>query len=301
MVVRWLVERLGPGAEPAWRENLVAFRRVVLVHVAARSLLSMGLGGGVGALANALYGLTVVAALLGLARGLARRMSGLCLTLVLAETVRGLPFTANHVALEALVLALLALLDERDEAEGALLLASLRWSTAVMFLYTGLQKLWWGYWSQGEMLAYLTATEERFALALGRLLPAEELARLRSFNESLIAPGRWQPRIGAGPYRVDSAAWVVLSNGVWLFELAAGLALCVRKLFVPAALASLLVVAFIELGARELTFGLLMANLLLLFLPGAWNRRLWPLSALAYAWLAAAHAGLVPMFAYSPA
>jgi uncharacterized membrane protein YphA (DoxX/SURF4 family) len=301
VIVRWLLERLGPSGEPGWRENLVALRRVLLVHTAARSVLSSALVEGASVFANGLYALTALAALAGLWPKHARRATAACLVLVLAETVRALPLTANHVFLELVVLALFALLDERREEDGPLLLASLRWTTAIMFFYTGLQKLLWGWWTRGELLAFLAGTEDRFAATIGKLMPAEELARLRSFNEKLIGPGRWQPRTGAGPYRVDSVLWVTLSNFVWIFEIGAGLALLVRRLFVPAALAVIAVVVLIEVGAREITFGLLMLNLLLVYLPGAWNRRLFPWTAAAYGWLVAAHFGLLPMFEYSAA
>ena len=57
----------------------------------------------------------------------------------------------------------------------------------------------------------------------------------------------------------------------------------------------------IEAGARELVFGALMINLLLIFLDGAWIKRLFPLFSIMYAYLIAAAAlEWVPMFEYIP-
>ena len=49
---------------------------------------------------------------------------------------------------------------------------------------------------------------------------------------------------------------------------------------------------------RVLVFGLFMINLLLLFLPGTWNKRFFALFAALYAYVVASEFGLVPMFAY---
>ena len=77
--------------------------------------------------------------------------------------------------------------------------------------------------------------------------------------------------------------------------------LLVPRTRVLAAIASIGFVIMIELGARELTFGALMVNLLLLFLPGRWIKRLFPAFLLFYLYLAAHKLGLAPMFAYAPA
>ena len=73
------------------------------------------------------------------------------------------------------------------------------------------------------------------------------------------------------------------------------------------AAAGVVFVVVIELAARELTFGALMINLLLLSLPGGPIRRLFPAFLAGYAYLIlAAYAGhlprgAVPMFWYPPA
>ncbi len=170
-----------------------------------------------------------------------------------------------------------------------------------MLFYTGLQKLLYGYYFDGQLLAYLAGTEDRFAAFFRFIIPAEELQRLQSYNEALVRPGAYSTKLGAGPYRVESLWFVVMSNGVYLFEMLAGILLLVPRTRVLAAIASIGFVIMIELGARELTFGALMVNLFLLFLPGRWIKRLFAAFLAGYLYLAAHKLGLAPMFAYSPA
>jgi hypothetical protein len=115
---------------------------------------------------------------------------------------------------------------------------------------------------------------------------------------------RATPALGAGPYRTDSWLFIALSNAVYLFEMGAGLALLVSRIRPLVVAAAIGFVIAIEAGARELTFGALMINLLLLFLDGPWVRRLFPLFVALYAYLVLAEQGglgLLPMFPYSPA
>jgi hypothetical protein len=301
-VARWLAWA-GPGDEPGWRPNLAAFRRLLLTHMAVRTFLLMppGAAGGVEPLLRAT---TVLVGLVGLVPGAGLGAARLAVPLIAGEIVwtqLTRRDSANHVAVELFCLALLALFDERDEREARLLLPGLRWFIALLLFYTGLQKLLYGYYFQGQFLAFMAGTEERFAAFFRHFMPAGELERLQSYNE--LVGGRWRPRIGAGPYIVRSSAFQILSNAVYLFEMAAGVALCVPRLRTAAALAAIAFVVLIEAGARELTFGLLMANLLLLFVRGGWNRRLyWALTA-GYLYLVAhkLFPEAVPLIPYSPA
>ena len=201
------------------------------------------------------------------------------------EVVDTLPLTANHVFLELLCLAYFALFDDRHEREGAVLLQCMRAMTAVFFFYTGLQKLLYGYYFQGEFLAYLAGTEERFSAFFKYFMSGEDLQRLQSYNEKRYSTMQWAPRIGAGPYRVDSWSFVAVSNSVYIFEMAAGVLLAWRKARGPTVLAAIVFVILIELGARELTFGALMISLLLLFCSRPWMKWCWPVLAVGYALL----------------
>ncbi|MEE8508984.1 MAG: hypothetical protein V3T07_07965 [Myxococcota bacterium] len=301
----------GPGKERGWRTNLGWFRLFVLLHMATRSYLTIPIGPGGDAPEQLLRWLIVVTALIGCTGGFgswAARLAAVPLwatraaaLLLLVEIAITVPVTANHVFLELLCLALLSVLDERDEREAELLLAAFRWLIGIFFFYTGLQKLLYGYYFDGQFLAYMAGTEDRFAALFGLIIPEEELARLQSYNELLVRPGVYRPRIGAGPYRIDSILFVVLSNSVYLFEMLAGVLLLARRTRAVAAVAAIGFVVMIELGARELTFGVLMVNLLLLFLPGAWIKRLLPAFFLFYLYLVMHKLDWVPMFNYSPA
>ncbi len=291
----------GPGREAGWQSNLRWFRLFILMHMAGRSFLMIPTGHTADLGVQWLRSVIVVIALLGCIPRFSLWATRAAALLLVGEVAITIPFTANHIFLEFLCLGFLSLLDERDEAEGELLLQALRWLTGVLLFYTGLQKLLYGYYFDGQLLAYLAATEDRFAALFRFIIPAEELQRLQSYNEALVRPGVYSTKLGAGPYRVESLWFVVMSNGVYVFEMLAGILLLVPRTRVLAAIASIGFVIMIELGARELTFGALMVNLLLLFLPGRWIKRLFVGFLLFYLYLAAHKLGWVPMFPYSPA
>ena len=175
------------GRPRGWRSNLRWFRYFALIHVAARSYLTVPPGPEADSLEQSLRWLIVVTALVGCiprfcswapplsAVGLwATRVAAV---LLIVEVAIMLPFTANHVFLEFLCLAFLSLLDERDELEAELLLPAIQ-SVIAIFFYTGLQTLLYGYYFDGQFLAYLAGTEDRFAALFQFIIPAEELERL---------------------------------------------------------------------------------------------------------------------------
>jgi len=309
-VPRWLA-LAGPGDEQGWRPNLTAFRRLVFVHMVVRNyLLLPDTGGSFGSLETPLRLAAIVIGLVGLAPGFGVWAARIGCFVIGGEILNTLPEGTNHVAVELALLFFLGLLDERDEDEALLLLPAVRWFVAVFFLYTGVQKLLHGYYTQGQFLAFAAGTEDRFAALFRWFIPGEELARLQSYNEVVqatgeplqIRPGVMRPRVGAGPYIIDSFLFKALSNLVYVFEIAAGAALVVPRLRSLAALSIMVFVVFIELGARELTFGLLMMSLLLLFLKGAWNRRLFWLIVAGYGFFVVHDfMGWEEVFPYSPA
>ncbi len=284
----------GGDATDAWKRNLAWFRIFALMHVAVRTFLTLG------GLREDYQGwyvqtgqLLMVVCLGGLLppiRTLAVRVAALLLAAEIAVT---LPITANHVFLEFICLGLLALLDESQDPEGELLLRALRWITILFFFYTGLQKVLYGRYFDGQFLAYVTATEDRFAVFFRHLMPAAEFARLRAEGEVEAVS-----RIGTGPYRVDSIVFLIVSNSVYLFEMLAPVLLIVRKTRAAAVVATIAFVFGIEAGAREVMFGAFMIGLLLLFLPGTWNKKVFPVYAAIYAYLIADTLNLVPMFEY---
>jgi len=284
-----------PGRSPA--AHLVAFRTLVLAHWTAQSWAWVADPLPVWAafprpaiVASAL----LFTLLLGLsfwrpsaAPGAPGRWACAAGTLLAGwEVAWLLPWTPNHNGLLLAVLGLCAVLDAEDEEEGPLLLQVLRWMTAIVFFYAGLQKAIHGLYFQGEFLSWMVGQgSERWADVFGWVLPGEEVQRLRSY-------GRFEP--GAGPYRGDSLLFVLASNAVWIGEMAIGLAILVRPLRKWAALAAIALTFTIQLAPREFMFALGYTQLLLLSVPGEWNRRLlWPF-LLAYAYLLGAALGWVP-------
>jgi len=197
------------------------------------------------------------------------------------------PFTGNHRYLELIFAGLFATLDPDEEEEGRLLLASLQWLVIVVVVYSGLQKLVHGHYFRGQYLAY-SLWRETFRAALAPLLPAGELARLRSYTGA----------VGDGPYVVSGPLFVVVSNAVWVVEIALGALLAWRRSRPFAWVATLLFIAGTELVARELMFGVEFAFGTLLFARGDVARRaVWPAAAL-LALLVLVRAGMLPEVAF---
>lgn len=196
------------------------------------------------------------------------------------------PMTANHSFLVLVLLGLSSFLDSEQPEEEALLLQSLRWVAVLIFVWAGLQKALHGLYFRGEFLAWMIGHGvERWADVFGWLLPSGEVERLRGL------PRYWT---GAGPYRVESWPFWLAANGIWVGEIGLGVGLLARRTRELAALGAIGLVLLIQLSPREFMFALLYTNLLLLFVPGEWNRRLLPLFLAAYACLLAALLGLVP-------
>lgn len=192
-----------------------------------------------------------------------------------------LPASANHAFLMAIVLSVLALVDLDRPEDRRLALQALRWCWLIVFFVSGAQKLVYGLYLRGEFLTFMIAHEETFAAMFGWLLPAAELEQIRA----LAATG--------GPYLTGWTPLVAISNLVWVFEIAAPLALLYRPTRSAAVALVLLFVVAIELGAREIFFGLMAVNLTLLFARRDWIRRLLPVYVVAFALLILIQAGVL--------
>ena len=177
------------------------------------------------------------------------------------------PTTGNHVYLECFLCGLCALLDPSKKEEQRLLTRSLRWVTCVIMLFAGIQKLVHGYYTNGLMPAFLLQ-ERRFERVFELLLPASEAQRIHSYDGL----------DGAGPYLVSTPLWLLASNLVWMLEIALALALFAPRSRPAAVGVGIVFVTLIETGAREILFGLLFVNLLLMFLNSAANRRFLPIT-----------------------
>lgn len=209
----------------------------------------------------------------------------LALPIVLLQIGQTLPLTHNHLFLELFALGLVAIVDGDGGEDGALALRALQWMTALVLFHTGLQKVLHGLYFHGEFLAFMVGQGERFATPFQVLLPTAEVARLQGYDTL---------RTGAGPFRVDSLPFVLMSNAVWIAEIALAPLLIVRRTRTLAAAAAGTLVLAIQLGAREVGFALLFVNLLLLFPrrgSGLWLLPLWAGLALLALGLAS---GLLP-------
>ncbi len=165
------------------------------------------------------------------------------------------PAAGNHAYLEVMLCALGAFLDPRQEAERTLYVAAARWLGVVILFYSGLQKLVHGYYFHAEYFAF-SLWIESFRSVFQWLLPPAEYQRLIAF--------KGEP--GDGPFLVASPLVVAISNLTWIAELGLAPALLWPRTRRIAVVGTSALILGIELAARELFFGLLYVNLILLFL-----------------------------------
>jgi hypothetical protein len=274
---------LGAEAEPAATgQRLRWLRRFVLAWGAVRSLVwvthDVPLDPTLLRVATVAL---VVAAGLAFTRRFEASASRVALPALVTELAISLPLTANHFFLELYVVTLLALATAEGD-DDALVLSGLRWLTAVVLFLTGCQKLAFGHYWHGDFLAFMVGRGDRFAELFQWVLPPEEVTRLQSYDPY---------RGGAGPYRVTQPLFVALSNLVWTAELALPIALVARPTRRSAAWLALAFVLALQLGARELGFALLFANLLVLFAPMPVARAVTTVSLAMLIWIAAATLG----------
>ncbi len=282
-----LLDWIGDAPGRSSARHLEAFRSLVLAHWAIQAwawwLVPPPLEVSLGAHSFALSGavLTVCCVLSLGSRG---RLACLIATPVALLLVGGLfPFTPNHTFLAWLCLAVFAALDPRVPEEDALALCALRWLAVMMFFWAGVQKASYGLYFGGEFLTWMIAHGgERWSEVFGLVVSAAELTKLEAY-------ARYSAE--AGPYRAASLALVLLSNGVWLGEIALAFGMLWRRTRTLAALGAIGVTFALQLAPREFMFALLYAQLLLLFVPGEWNRRLLAVLLASYAYLLAALLG----------
>ena len=217
--------------------------------------------------AIAMASAATAAFVLGLSPRFARAALGLSMVTMLVKLWLTFPMSSNHFMIELLNLFLLLLLDPGKNEERGLLLSASRWITVIVIFYTGLQKIFYGTYFGGEFLAYSIATKGHFGDLFRLALPVEEFSRLIHSHPE---------RLGAGPFRVQSPFFLLISNGVYVFEMLAPVILLTRRSRSLATGMVILFMVMVQSGARELFFGALMVQLLLLFLPRAWNYRLLP-------------------------
>lgn len=280
-----------PGVDEleAARSKIGAFRVFLLALIAVELWDRVMRSPGDPLLHAMLAGGATVAAILVWRPSQVRVSTGLCAAVVAIDFAWLFPASANHHYLQLVCLALLLLLRDEVDEEVRLHPVVLRWLVGVGILYAGIQKLAWGYYFEGEMLAFTIPENPRFEMILGLAMPDAEVARL----------GGLVIQEGAGPFRVDSLLFQLVSNAAYLGELLLPFLLLwprTRRLGVVAALAYF---AVIESAAREVFFGGMMAALVLLYGPASWLRRALPVFFVALAVLLATSFGLLPFWFFS--
>lgn len=266
-------------------ERLRWFRRALVAWSVARTIVWTTLDAPLDpSVLAATVVVLIVACGLAWAPSLETLATRVALPALLAQLALTFPLTPNHFFLEVWATVLLAFADRARQAD-ALVLAGLRWLTAIVLFVTGCQKLAYGHYWQGDFLAFMVGRGDRFADLFAWVLPADEIARLASYDPF---------RGGSGPYRVANVPFVAMSNLVWIAELALPAGLLAAHTRSLATGAAMLFIAALQLGAREAGFAIVFLNLLALFAPARLAKGVAWTSLAALGGIALAALGIVP-------
>ncbi|MGH7786114.1 MAG: hypothetical protein ACRERC_04560, partial [Candidatus Binatia bacterium] len=286
-----LLDLADDDARGAQSAILRAFRLFLLFHVATRTWFwFLREPHDDTAFRVTLAALLTLCALLAVRPGWQRRATVAALAVLACKLVDSFPSTSNHFFIEILCVALLAAFDLESGEERALCLVTLRWVVVLVLFWTGLQKVLYGTYFDGQFLGFSIATRASFADLFQWILPAAEIDRLRGLRPI---------GVGSGPFAFQSPLGWLVSNGVYVFEIVAPALLLVRRTRPWAAVAVIAFTALIEIGAREFLFGALFVNLLLLFFARPVNRALLPAFALFYVWMIGVRLGWLPTVAFN--
>jgi hypothetical protein len=174
------------------------------------------------------------------------------------------PRAPNHALIELLALLALATHDRRDTRDAAALEHVLAGLFAATMLGAGVQKVPHGTYFDGTYLAFAIAHSERFGQVFAPLVSAAELARLHAIGSPYGE--------GAGPYVLRDLHMLVLSNAVYVIEIALGLLLFLRRTRAAAAYVAISLVLLIEVAAQEAFFRCLTVSLATLAARPRWQR-----------------------------
>ena len=188
-----LLEAAGERDPRLCHAKLRAFRSAVLLYGGLRSWLWLTSG------AEALPpGLPASAAVLSLCFALSLFprteviASRVAVPVLLIQLIQTFPLTHNHFFLELMAVTILSIVGRSEPCEEALALQGLQWLCAIVLFHIGVQKVLYGLYFQGELLAFMVGQTDRFASLFAFLLEEGEVERLRSYNV-------WET--GAGPYQ----------------------------------------------------------------------------------------------------
>jgi len=208
-------------------------------------------------------GIILACSLVGLKERYRRGATAVVLIVLLVRHVSTFPLVSNHSYLEFILISLFCWIDSSRAEEKELFLQACRWLTVIIFLDSGVQKLWYGEYFDGRYLAYMAAFSPKTRMAFELLIQPEDLTRLVSYER----------QAGSGPFLIDSVIFKIVSNGAWI---------------------SIFTMFGIEFLAREFIFGVLMVSMLFLFCRRDVNRRLLPVYVVFLGYLVAVKLGWVP-------
>ena len=198
---------------------------------------------------------------------------------VAIEMTQRFPVNDNHTWLETVILVLFLLMDFKQPTQRELFVAMGRWIMTLLMFHSALQKILHGEFFNGMFLATLV-NERRPKPFLEILLGSEEFDALRRTLENGLE----------SPIALHSPFALALSNLVYLAELFVAVLLLAKPTRAVGAKLGVLVLLAIEAVARVLPFGFLALNLLALFFPLTWRRRVCASTVLAYICLLAVYA-----------
>lgn len=156
------------------------------------------------------------------------------------------PLVPNHGYVFCVALLVGAIFDVDTQVERVATEDGFRRLAAIVWFWSGMQKVLSGTWSHGQFLAYEVGHSARFGKIFGALVSSAEQRIFRL----------------DGPF-MGNAALSNLSNLVWILEIGVGLALLFRTRFRHrAAIVGIGLLVAVEVVARESIFGILMVALL---------------------------------------
>lgn len=209
----------------------------------------------------------VALAFAGFLAGWRSRVLGLSLAAValLLSNIQQFPFTANHAGWGLIILLTLLMLcadtdEDRRRAANYLFLQG-----AVVVLWTGIQKVWYGTYFRGEFLILMARKRESFGSIMHFLLSQQE----------------WEKFFAADVRGQDSTVWrsssplmLIASNAVWVLEILGPPLLLIRRIRPYVVVGLIAFLLMIQVSALEMVFFSMASAVLGFGLTWKWHRAL---------------------------
>lgn len=190
----------------------------------------------------------------------------LCLSMVALSVFYYIEGQSNHGILIFIVLLFCQIFDFSKKNEARLLFQYLFAIFLLFFFYTGLQKVSYASYFQGQFFTYMMAHSERFSDFMAWFVSDQEMQRVKELKGSL------------GPFVSQSLVVKLMSNFVYLFELLVPILIWKNWHRQGLLIVLGIFVLSIQLSAKEVFFALAFINLLALFFYKETSRYLLPLT-----------------------